>query len=97
KGRARVGVFLIEGDDATLASSRAGRRKPTDPAVVLNVQSEARKPDFSQKRFDDLGCLVEGVAECRRIRHVGVAKSRIVRGDDMKPVGERRYQIAILV
>src|SRR5262249_29255538 len=76
---------------------------PTDDAesdrtaVVLNVQSEAGKADFAEKRLDDLGCLVKGVGELRRIGHVGVAKSRIVRGDDMKPVGERRYQIAILV
>src|SRR5262245_40291776 len=67
------------------------------PSVVLNVESEAGKPGFPEKRFDDLGCPVKGVGELRRIGHVRVAESRIVRRDHMKPVGERRYQIAILV
>src|SRR5262249_14562960 len=76
---------------------------PTDDAesdwtaVVLNVQSEAGKADFSEKRLDDLGCLVKGVGELCPVGHVGVAESRIVRRHDMKSVGERRYQIAILV
>src|SRR6516162_11683998 len=64
---------------------------PTDDAksdrtaVVLSIEAEARKPDFSEKRFDDLGCLVEGVGECRRIRHVRVAESRIIRSDHCRP------------
>src|SRR6516225_9732001 len=63
----RVGVLYIS------HSSQSGRlvtMRTHRPSVVLSVQSEASKADFSEKRLDDLGCLVKGVGELHRIGHV---------------------------
>ena len=65
------------------------------PAVVLVVEPERVEARLLEQTLDDLREAVEAVLEV--LRHVGVAESRVVRGDDVEAIGERRDQIAELM
>jgi hypothetical protein len=76
-------------------------RVPTDDtvadrsAVVLHVEAERMEARVLEHALHDLGEAVEGVLEV--VGHVGVAETRVVGGEHVKPVGERRNQVAELM
>src|SRR5262249_31496920 len=56
---ALVGFGFLNDDPLEPLGMPTGDAESDRTAVVLSIEAEARKPDFSEKRFDDLGCLVE--------------------------------------
>ena len=71
---------------------------PDRAAVVLHVDAHrAGEADLVQEPVDDLGEVVEGVVPRGRVGHLGVAEARVVRGQDVEPVGQGGDQVAELV
>jgi hypothetical protein len=59
--------------------------------------AEADESLHFEERADDLGNVIERVGEGRGIRIIAVSKTGIVRGDDMKLVGQGGDQMPILM
>lgn len=64
-------------------------------AVVLVVEAERIEARFLEEALHDLREPVEGVFEV--LRHVRVAKARVVRGKNVETLGEGGDQVAELM
>ena len=65
------------------------------PAIVVVIKPEWVEAGLLEQAFDDLREPVEGVLEA--LGHLGVAEARIVGGENVEPIRERRNQVAELV
>src|SRR5215471_17477596 len=66
-------------------------------SVILHEETITIESLLLQESRRDFSEPVERVGKIRRIRHVAVAESGIIWCDDVKAVGERWYQIPILM
>jgi len=71
--------------------------KANRPSVVLRVKTEAVKALLLEEVLDDFGQLVEGIGELQRVGSITAAKARIVWGNDVKAIGKRWNEIAVLM
>src|SRR5713226_9080831 len=92
-----VGIRVL--DDEPIQSLRMAihNTEPDGPAVILNKQTIVIKTLQLQEMFNDFGDHFEGVGVCSWIWHVAISKTRIVWSDDMEPVCQGGYQVAVLV
>jgi hypothetical protein len=89
-----VGVAVL-GDDRRDALGVPGRDpEPDRRAVVEHVQGEAIETEHLGEAVDNVGDALERVAEVRSGGHVRFTEAGQVRGNDVKPVGEQRDQLA---
>jgi hypothetical protein len=89
-----VGDGVLNDQRGQPLGMREGQTKPDRAAVVLQVQGVARDVPLLQESIDDLGEAIEGIAERTRRRRVTASEPRVVRGDQMKSVGQSRHEIA---
>src|SRR5215470_15043376 len=66
-------------------------------SVILDEEAVTIESLLLQEFRRDFSEPVKGVGKLQRIGHVAIAEARIIRGDEVKAVGERWYQVSILV
>src|SRR5262249_32653039 len=66
-------------------------------AIVLHIHAEAREADSLKKRFSNRCQIVECISKRTWSGHLRIAKTRIVRRDNVEMVSKGRDEIAILV
>ena len=71
---------------------RQSHAKADRTAVVLHVQRVARETERLGEAIHDLGEVIERIRELFRIGPVAVSETRIVRRDQVIPIGQPREQ-----
>src|SRR5918994_7362240 len=67
------------------------------PAVVLDEETILVKALEGEEALDDLGQTVEAIRPGSGIGSIAQPKAGVVGGQDVKPAGERRHQVSVLV
>ena len=89
-----VGVAVLGDDRGDSVRVPGGDPEADRRAVVEHVDREAVEAENLGEAVDDVGEMIEGVVEFGRIRHVRLAEAGQVGRDQVKLVGQERYQVA---
>jgi hypothetical protein len=90
-----VGVAVL--DDEEVDGLRAAEREPEADggSVVLHEQAVAGQSEVVDERLDRAGEVIEGVRPLVGVGRFAVPEARVVRRDQVEPVGERHHQVAV--
>ena len=66
-------------------------------SVILGEEAVMIEFPLLQEFRGDFSEPFKGVGKLQRIGHVAIAEARIIRGDEVKAVGEHWYQVSILM
>jgi hypothetical protein len=89
-----VGVTVLRYDGGDPFRVADGEPETSRCAIIKHIHRKPVESDDLGKSIDHGGDIVERVSEFFLRRHIGLAESRKVRCGNMKPVREKRDQIA---
>src|SRR5262249_50026056 len=89
-----VGIAVLRDDRRYPVRVLHGEPKSSRCAVIEYVDGITIKTNDLGETIDDAGDIVERVIEFFSWRHFGSTEPRKVRCDDIKSIGEERYQVA---
>ena len=88
-----VGVAVLQDHGRDLLGVADGEPEACRRVVIKNINRKAVEADDFGEALDDVGDVVERVAEFIVRRHIGLTEAGKVRRDHKKSAGEQRDQI----
>src|SRR5215469_10459043 len=89
-----VGVAVLRNDGGDAVGMGEGETESDGCAVVEDIDGVTAEAEGFGEAVDDLGKVIEGVAELLAVRSVGETEAGKVGSEDVVALGERRDQVA---